>query len=55
MASPHPVLVLLKNILEDLKNAKYNDLDDMVYRMQLTYDEIIGTLDIKHIAGSTNA
>ena len=28
-------------LLEELKNAKYNDLGDLVYRMQLTYDEII--------------
>ena len=27
--------------LEDLTNEKYNDLEYMVYRMQLTYDEII--------------
>ena len=35
-----------KEILEDLKNVKYNDLEDMVYRMQLTYDEVIGVLDL---------
>ena len=34
-------------ILEELKNAKYNDLADLVYRMQLTYDEIIDVLDLK--------
>ena len=28
-------------IPEELKNAKYNDLEDLVYRMQLTYDEVI--------------
>ena len=28
-------------ILEELKKAKYTDLEDLVYRMQLTYDEII--------------
>ena len=38
-----------EKILEELKNAKYNDLEDMVYRFQLTYDEIIGVLDLKHI------
>ena len=38
----------LKNeILEELKNAKYNEFEDMVYRMQLTYDEFIDILDIK--------
>ena len=36
-------------ILEDLKNAKYNDLEDMVYRFQQTYDEIINILDLKYI------
>ena len=36
-------------ILEELKNAKYNDLEDLVYRMQLTYDEIINILDLKYI------
>ena len=32
-------------ILEDLKNAKYNDLEHMVYRFRLTYDEIMSVLD----------
>ena len=36
-------------IIEELKNAKFNDLEDLVYRMQLTYDEIINILDLKHI------
>ena len=36
-------------ILEELKKAKYNDLEDLVYRFQLTYDEIIDVLDLKHI------
>ena len=36
-------------ILEELKNAKYNDLEDLVYRMQLTYDEIIDVLDLKYM------
>ena len=36
-------------ILEELKNVKYSDLDDMVYRMQLTYDEIIDVLELKYI------
>ena len=35
--------------LEDLKNAKFTDLEDMVYRFQLTYDEIIDILDLKYI------
>ena len=37
-------------ILEDLKNAKFNDLEDMVYGFQLTYDEIMDILDLKYIA-----
>ena len=36
-------------ILEELKNAKYNDLEDLVYSFQLTYDEIIDVLDLKYI------
>ena len=36
-------------ILEELKKAKYNHLDDLVYRMQLTYDEIIDILVLKYI------
>ena len=36
-------------IVEKLKNLKYNDLDDLVYRFQLTYDEIIDILDLKYI------
>ena len=32
-------------ILEELKKAKYKDLRDLVFRMQLTYDEIIDVLD----------
>ena len=35
-------------IVEELKNVKYNDLEDLVYRMQLTYDEIIDVLDLKY-------
>ena len=36
-------------IIEELKNIKYNDLEDLVYRMQLTYNEIIDILDLKYI------
>ena len=36
-------------ILEELKNTKYNDLEDLVHRMQLTYNEIIDILDLKYI------
>ena len=37
-------------VLEELKNAKYNDLEDLVYRMKLTYDEIINILDLKNFS-----
>ena len=36
-------------ILEELKNVKYNDLRDLYYRMQLTYNEIIDILDLEYI------
>ena len=36
-------------ILEELKNLKYNDLEDLVYRFKLTYDEIMDILDLKYI------
>ena len=36
-------------ILEKLKNVKYNDLEDLVYRMRLSYDEIMEILDLKYI------
>ena len=36
-------------IIEGLKNVKYNDLEDLVYRMRLSYDEIMDILDLKYI------
>ena len=36
-------------ILEELKKVKYNDLKVLVYRMQLTYDEIMDILDLNYI------
>ena len=36
-------------IFEELKNVKFIDLEDLVYRMQLTRDEIIDVLDLKYI------
>ena len=41
------------DILEEIKNVKYNDLEDMVYRFLLTYDEFIDTLDLKYILTKT--
>ena len=40
-------------ILAELKIVKHRDLEDMVYRLQLTYDEIVDILDVGNIAGST--
>ena len=36
-----------------MRNVKYNDLKDLVYRMQLTYDEIIDILGLKYIHTKT--
>ena len=35
--------------LEEVGNVKYNDLEDSVYRMQLTFDAIIDIVDLKYI------
>ena len=37
-------------IIEELKNNKYNDLEDLVYRIRLSYDEIMDILDLKYIS-----
>ena len=43
-------MILKKNeILEELKNVKYNDLEGLVYRMRLSYDEIMDKLDLEYI------
>ena len=39
-----------EEILEELKIVNYNNLEDMVYRFQLTYDEIVNILDLKYIS-----
>ena len=36
-------------IIEELKKAEYNDLEDLVFRMRLSYDEIMDILDLKYI------
>ena len=36
-------------IIEELKNAKYNNLEDLVYRMRLSYDEIMDISDLNYI------
>ena len=46
----YQILILKKNeILEELKNVKYNDLKDLIYKMRLSYDEIMDILDLKYI------
>ena len=35
-------------VLEELRNVKYNDLKDLIYRMQLTYDGIMDILDLEY-------
>ena len=36
-------------ILQELKNVKYDDLEDLVYRMRLSCDEIMDILDLNYI------
>ena len=36
-------------IIEELKKVGYNDPKDLVYRMRLSYDEIVDILDLKYI------
>ena len=40
------------SIIKELKRVFYRDLEDMVCRLQLTYDEIRDILDVRYIAGS---
>ena len=40
-------------IIEELKNVKCNDLENLVFRIQLTYREIEYLLDVKHISASS--
>ena len=36
-------------IIEELKKVEYKDLEDLVYRMRLSYNEIMYILDMKYI------
>ena len=48
MIMNYQTLILKKNeILEELRNVKYNDIIGLVYRMQLTFDEIINYRHIR--------
>ena len=38
------------DILNELRNVKYKDLEDLVYRTQLTFDEIMHILDLEYIS-----
>ena len=38
-----------EELLEELEIAKYKNLEDMVYRMQLTYVDFMDKLDLKYI------
>ena len=40
-------------LLSELKRVKYRDVEDIVYGLQLTYDEIVDILVVKNIAEST--
>ena len=37
-----------------IKKSKKSDLEEMVDRMELFYDEIVDILEMKYTAGSTN-
>ena len=39
-----------KEKLEEIKNAFYHDLKDLVYKIELTYDEFMNLLEIKIFA-----
>ena len=44
-------LILKKNeILEELKQTIYNDLEHLFYRMQLTFVEFRDILDLKYVS-----
>ena len=36
-----------------MKRVNYRDLEDLVFRLQLTYHEFVDILDVKYIAAST--
>ena len=45
----------LKNeTLEEIKNSKYNDLQDMVYRFKLTYDEVYSNINYRKHSTNRN-
>ena len=38
--------------LVKVERVKYKDLDNMVYRKELTYDDFLDVLDVKNFTGS---
>ena len=42
-----------KQIIRELKNIEYNDLEYMAFRMELTYHEVAEILDMKNFNAST--
>ena len=44
---------LKSEIFSELKRVKYRDVKDMLYRLQITYNEMIDILDVNYIAAST--
>ena len=50
-----PCLGIFKKNTWRIKKTNYNDLEDMVNRMQLTNDEIIDILDLKYIPSKKQA
>ena len=40
-------------IIEQLKKVEYNGLEDMVFKLKLTYSEILKILDMKHFISLT--
>ena len=47
MNTNYQILMIKYEIFKELKNSIYNDLEDLVYRMRLSYDEIMDILDLK--------
>ena len=41
---------LKDSIIKELKRVKYRDLEDLVFRLQLTYHEIVDILKVKYIS-----
>ena len=44
----------MKEILDQIKDFNYHDLEYLVFRMQLTYDENMHVLDMKFFPSKKN-